>query len=133
VRQAQSDLGSGSGTVTPGSFSLLDVTVPTSGSGAYRLNGSSDGTVSGSGFGNTVQTIGSNQNGLGGELFSGDIAEIDIYSGILTSTQITAEEAVLTAEYITPASVPEPSTWAMLLVGLGTLAVVRRYRTFSQA
>ena len=129
VQQGQADLGHGTATVSTSSFSLLDVTTSSTQAPAFRLNGTADATIGGatSNFGNSIQVIGSNQLG-GGENFTGDIADIEIFSGILTPAQITAEEAVLTAEYVTIAAAPEPSTWAMALVGVGALFGVQRFR-----
>jgi len=98
LRQAQADLGSSSTALSTSAFSLIDVTVSGSG-GSYRLNGVADGNNAGSAFTSYIQCIGSNQGGTGGELFSGQIAEIDIYSGVLTSGQISTVEAALTAAY----------------------------------
>jgi hypothetical protein len=128
VQQGETDVGHGTATVSTTSFSLLDVTTSSASAPAFRLNGTADATVSGAdpSFGNSIQVIGSNQLGSG-ENFTGDIADVEIYSGILTPTQIATEEAALTAEYVTP--VPEPSTWAMALVGVGVLFGVQRLRT----
>jgi hypothetical protein len=97
---------------------LIDVTVSGSG-GGYRLNGVSDGNTSGSSFTSYIQTIGSNQGGTGGETFNGQIAEIDIYSGVLTSGQISTVEAALTAAYA--------STSPNILVGLATASPTNVY------
>jgi hypothetical protein len=132
----QVGLGTSSGaTLSNSSWDSINVTVGSSG-GAFQLNGAADGTFSSSANFHSlpITTVGSQPRLDSGERFIGEIADIEIYSGIMSSMQIATEEAALTAEYITPpVSAPEPGTWAMLLVGLGTLAVVRRYRTFSQA
>jgi len=118
VRQAQADLGSSSTALSTSAFSLIDVTVSGSG-GGYRLNGVSDGNTSGSSFTSYIQTIGSNQGGTGGETFNGQIAEIDIYSGVLTSGQISTVEAALTAAYV--------STGPTIVVGLATASPTNVY------
>jgi hypothetical protein len=127
LREYNFDYGQGTATVPTTSFSLLDLAVGASASaGTYNFNGTPDGTgtSTGTGFGSALTRIGNNEGG--GDNFAGDISEIDIYSGVLTSGQIATEEAALTAEYITP--VPEPSSWVMLAGGLGTLVAVRRFR-----
>ena len=95
--------GAGTATIPTSSFSLVDLAVSASGGtftgGSYRLNGASDGTT-GAGAGSTtspITRIGNNEGG--GDGFVGDIAEIDIYSGVLSAAQINAVEAKLTADY----------------------------------
>ena len=104
------------------SFSLIDLAVNASGS-SFNLNGSSDGTGAGATFGNPITRIGNNEGG--GDGFVGDVAEIDIYTGVLTAGQISTVEQNLIAEYTT---VPEPTTWAMMLGGSGLLLAFNRYR-----
>jgi hypothetical protein len=127
LREYKQDFGSASGTLTSGSFNLVDIAVSSAG-GAYYLNdltGTPDGTIAANaGFGDSILEIGNNAGN--GEGFTGDIAEIDIFTGVMNSTQISAEEAALTAAYVTP--VPEPTTWVMLAGGLGTLIGMRRFR-----
>jgi len=120
----QADLGSGSGTVSSSSFSLIDAIVSSSG-GAYRLNGVADGTTAGTTFTAPITFISNNYGVGGGEAFSGYISEIDIYSGVLTATQIGTVEAQLTAEYVT--TIPEPTSLAMVVGGLGLLFATRRF------
>jgi hypothetical protein len=133
VQQSQADPGTGSAVVSQTGFSILDVTAGSSAGVAYRLNGASDGTGSAVTFTNPIIDIGTNGERTVDEFFNGEIADIEIYSGILTSAQITAEEAALTAEYVTPAAAtPEPSTWALLLGGIGSLIVLSRFRKFGQ-
>jgi hypothetical protein len=120
-------LGNGSGTLSYSGFNLIDCTVSSSG-GVMNLNGAADGTTTAP-PGNLLQPIvfiGNNMGATGGEAFSGDIAEIDIYGGVMTSAQINAVEAQLTAEYVT--AVPEPTTWAMMAGALGMLFGARRFR-----
>jgi hypothetical protein len=123
LREYLQDVGHGNATISTSGYSLIDLAVNSSGA-SFDLNQASDGTVAGATFGSNLTRIGNNEGG--GDGYLGDIAEIDIYSGVLSPSAISAEEAALTAEYITP--VPEPSSWVMLAGGLGTLVAVRRFR-----
>lgn len=125
LQEWTADLGGGAATLSTSSFSLVDVAASSAG-GRIDLNGSVDGTFGANGGfgGGPITQIGNNAGG--GEGFVGDIAEIDIFTGVMNSTQIGAEQAALTAEYVTP--VPEPTTWVMLAGGLGTLIGMRRFR-----
>jgi hypothetical protein len=116
------DVAHGNATLPTTSFSLIDLAV--SSLSSFRLNGSSDGSGSGATFGQPITRIGNNEGG--GDGFVGDIAEIDIYSGVLSGSQISSEEAALTAAYVTPT--PEPTTMAIMAGGLGLLFATRGFR-----
>jgi hypothetical protein len=115
------DIGHGNGTISTSSFSLIDLAVSSAG-GSFDLNGSSDGTTAGATFGNPITRIGNNEGG--GDGFAGYIAEIDIYTGVMTPGQISAEESALTSAY----AVPEPSAWIMMSAGVGMLFGLHRFR-----
>jgi len=119
-------LGTGTGALSYSSFNLMACTVTTSaGGGNMWLNGAADGaTAAASNLGQPIVFIGNNYGVGGGEAMSGLVAEIDIYSGVLSPTQISTVEAQLTAEYV----IPEPTSLAMVVGGLGLLFATRRLR-----
>ncbi len=133
LRTSESDLGASSTNVSTSAFSLIDVSESLTLGGTYRLNGVDDGSLAASASGAPFLTnIGSQDNGS--EFFSGEIADIEVFSGTMTDAQRATEEALLTAEYVTPLTpTPEPSTWALLLGGLGSLVLLGRFRKFGQA
>jgi len=90
------DIGHGTATIPVSSFSLIDLAVNSSG-GVFRLNGAASGTVAGATFGSAITRIGNNEGG--GDGLVGQVAEIDIYSGVLSSLQISSIEAQLSAKY----------------------------------
>jgi len=95
--------GSGTATIPTSSFSLIDLAVNSS-AGSFRYNGSSDGAVAGATFSQPIARIGGNTGG--GDNLLGQVAEIDIYSGVLTPVQITNIENALTATYVSSSSAP---------------------------
>lgn len=67
-----------------------------------------------------------------GEWSSGSIAALRVYDGVLNAAEITA----LNATPFVPAptdAVPEPTTWAMMLVGFGAIAFAMRRGKRNQA
>ena len=98
LQEYQADVAHGTAIIPTTSFSLLDLAVNSS-TYSFRFNGASDGSGTGVSFSQPITKIGNNEGG--GDGFSGDIAEIDIYSGALTYIQITNIEAQLTARYLT--------------------------------
>ena len=106
LSQQTHDLNSGSSNLTTTAFSLIDATVSGSLGGTYRFNGSPDGTsISGYPFGSAITTIGARATGTGQENFAGQIAEIDIYTNVLTAYQITNVEAQLNSNYVVATSI----------------------------
>jgi hypothetical protein len=84
------------------------MTAPSSGAGAT--------------FSTPITRIGNNEGA--GDGFGGELAEIDIYTGVLTPSQISAVEANLQAEYVSP--VPEPTSAGLL--GFAALGLLKRRR-----
>ncbi len=108
LNEGNTDVGHGTATISTTSFSLVDLAVNSSGA-AFRLNGASDGSVAGSAFTADITRIGNNGgfgSGTGGDGLVGQVAEIDIYSGVLSALQISNIEAQLTAEYVTVTTPP---------------------------
>jgi hypothetical protein len=102
LREYQADVGHGVATISTSAFSLVDLAVNSSGA-TFRLNGANDATVAGSTFTSPITRVGNNEGG--GDGYLGQIAEIDVYNGVLTPIQITNVEAQLTAKYVTANSV----------------------------
>lgn len=125
VQAQQVDLGHGNTAASTTAFTLLDTTTSSSG-GTFRLNGNADGTSSGANFTNGIQFIGTNNTNGNDEFFNGSIADIEIYSGVMTDAQRATVEGQIRARYVN--AVPEPGTWAMALAGFGMLLGVQRFR-----
>lgn len=106
LREYLQDVGTGNATIPTTGFSLVGLAVNSS-AAAFRLNGTSDGSTAGAAFSSSITRIGNNEGG--GDGFTGDIAEIDIYSGALSIAQITNLEAQLTAEYGTVGVATNPT------------------------
>jgi autotransporter-associated beta strand protein len=115
ILAAQARLWGNSNTaLSPSAYNIIDVTVPAGAGTAYfRLNGQSDGSASvGYGMYGISRFAAAQLNGSGGdqEQFSGNIAELQVYQGVLSATQIQAVEAQFTASYITPLNTSQ-LTW----------------------
>jgi hypothetical protein len=96
VIEYQADVGHGNATIPANKFSMVDLAVNASGA-AFRFNGAPDGTVLGATFTSPITRIGNNEGG--GDSYVGNIAEIDIYSGVLSAGQISSIEAQLVTKY----------------------------------
>ncbi len=128
LREYLQDVGNGTTTISTNNFSLVNLAVNSSGA-TFRVGGTNDATVAGATFSSALTRIANNEGG--GDGFFGQIAEIDIYSGALTFTQITNIEAQLTAKYIAANSIvigpstanPTNNTFAGNLITLGASVI----------
>ncbi len=119
LRQGQANLGQSNTSIPTTSF--VNINTAIDGSGAtFRFDGANDGTAAGSAFSQGLTTVGSANNG---EFFTGDIAEIEVFTSVLTPVQIAAVEAGFNTAY----AVPEPSA-LLSMVGLLGIAGFRRLR-----
>ena len=116
------DVGTSTGTAfTTGTWSILTVTYG-SGTYAFYLNGAQVGTGS-SARTFTTPTFSEIGGGLGVQTaFLGLVADFQIYDSAMNSSQVTAQYNTLYNSYISP----EPSTWALLAVGLAVVVTFRR-------
>ena len=111
------DLGTSTTAISDTSWNSINVTVGSTG-GSFRLNGVSDGSISGSSF-NPIQVIGDG-NVNGSEYFAGEIAGLQIYSGELSATDRQTVETYFTDLYVN--TVPAPDT--LSLVGIGAIGLL---------
>jgi hypothetical protein len=102
LQEYDNDVAHGHASVSTTNFSLVDLAVNSAG-GVFRINGTNDAIVSGATFTNGLAIIGNNHGG--GDTFFGQIAEIDIYNGVLTSLQVSNIEAQLTSNYVSVAGI----------------------------
>jgi len=102
LQEYDTDVAHGHALVSTTSFSLVDLAVNSAGA-VFRINGTNDAVVAGATFSASIGLIGNNHGG--GDTFLGQIAEIDIYSGALSSLQISNIEAQLTSNYVSVAGI----------------------------
>ena len=108
---------------------MIGVATDNTGNGTFYFNGNTDGTTSGtSAFSKNVSLIGASDTGSSAtpnEFFIGDIAELQIYTGVLTSSQIQAVNQSFTSAYVN--AVPEPASLGLVaLSGAGLLLIGRK-------
>ena len=107
-----------SNTVVPTTaFSMIGVATDNVGNATFYFNGSTDGTTTG----NDAFTAPINLIGVG---FIGNIAELQVYSGVLTTSQVQTVNQSFINSYVN--SVPEPGALVMLALGTLGLLLIRR-------
>lgn len=103
LKTATVAFGASNSSVPTNVFSTIAVTANDTGNGNFYLNGNPDGTFSGSSrFSQPVVFIGAAATGPGAtpaEFFRGDIAELRVYSGVLSPRRIKALTASFTKMY----------------------------------
>jgi hypothetical protein len=107
-------------------FSMIGVATDNVGNATFYFNGNTDGTTSGSdAFTSPINLIGAKDSPAGG-FFVGNIAELQIYSGVLTANEVQTVNQAFTNAYINP--VPESAPVALIAVaGLGLLLLRRKW------
>ena len=112
-------------------FSMVGVATDNTGNATFYLNGKADGTTTGTNaFSAPVDLLGATDSGAGAtpaEFFLGDIAEIQIYSGVLSGAQIQAVNQSFINDYVNP--VPEPAALAVMVAGTSGLLLLKRRRS----
>lgn len=123
----QKELNTSSTQLSIDDFSNINLAINSSG-GSFRLNGADDGTITSINFGPAafsdpinITVIGAGTSNNPPEAYKGDIAEIRIYAGVMTSAQRQNVESELYAAYV-----PEPASLSLL--GLGSLMLLKRTR-----
>ena len=112
-------------------FSMIGVASDNTGNATFYLNGNADGTTTGStAFNSAVNLIGASDTGANAspnEFFIGNIAELQIYSGVMTSSQIQTVNESFTSAYVNP--VPELTTLGLIAIGGAGVLLMGRKRT----
>jgi hypothetical protein len=117
-------LGSSITGVPTTAFSMIGVATDNAGNATFYFNGSADGTISANNpFTAPINLIGARESPATG-FFIGNVAELQIYSGVLTASKVQTVNQAFINSYVN--QVPEPAALAMLAVG--GLAIVGRRR-----
>lgn len=134
LREDVAGMGTSNTSVPTNSFSSIGVATDNAGNAIFYFNGNADGNAAAganTAFNSPINTIGASDSGSSLvidplEHFLGNIAELQIYSGVLTASQVQAIDQSFTSAYVTP--VPEPAPLAFFAVGAVGLLLKRRRR-----
>ena len=136
LREDVAGMGTSNTAIPTNSFSMIGIATDNAGNAVFYLDGSADGTAAAGNntvFSSPINTIGAANSGSSlviepEDHFLGNIAELQIYSGVMTSSQIQTVNQSFINAYVNP--VPEPATlWLFAVSGLGAcLLLIDRKR-----
>ncbi len=120
-------LGSSNTGVPTTAFSMIGVATDNAGNATFYFNGNADGTITANDpFTSPINLIGARHSPATG-FFIGNVAELQIYSGVLTAGAVQTVNQAFISSYVNP--VPEPTTVGLLAVAGAGMALRRKRRS----